>query len=217
MLEHLISVKNIAQYATVCRKRQKAIEQLNFHSLSLTAQDVPTLDNIMAKRSLNLVKYISYSIELERCDCSDCNCYESEDEYMAAAVAIKDGIRAMLQTLSKRSYSGDMTLDLSIYSPSDAEHYFKYIRFEPANALSRNRMRGQASHHVPVHSTPPSLRAVNRIFGGFFFTDLDASGHETSGSGEEFWATVPEVSCVTRLLLRRQTRRRWDPIAISRL
>ena len=217
ILERLASGNNIAQYATVCWEWQTAIEQQNFHSLSLTAQDVPTLNNIMAKRNLSLIKYIWYSIELQSYDCSDCNHYEPEDEYRATAVAIKDGIRTMFQTLSKHSHSGDMTLDLSIHSPSDAEHYFKYIRFEPANALSRNRMRRQASHHVPVHSTPPSLRAVNRIFTLFFFTDVDASGHETSESGEEFWASVPQVSCVTRLLLRRQTRRRWDPIAISRL
>jgi hypothetical protein len=28
----------------------------------------------------------------------------------------------MFPTLSKRSHSGDMILDLSLYSPSDAEH-----------------------------------------------------------------------------------------------
>ena len=217
ILKHLASGNNISQYATVCLEWQTAIEQLNFRSLSLTAQDVPTLNNIMAKRNLSLIKYIWYSIELQSYDCSDCNHHEYEEEHEAAAVAIKDGIRTMLQALSKRSHSRDMTLDLSIYSPSDAEHYFKYIRFEPSNALSRNRIRGQASHHVPVHSTMRSLDAVLRIFTLFILTDLDASGHETSESGEEFWASIPQVSCVTRLLLRRQTRRRWDPIAISRL
>jgi hypothetical protein len=217
ILKHLASGNNIAQYAPVCREWQTAIEQVNFHSLNLTVQDVPTLNNITAKRNLSLIKYIWYSIELPSYDCSDCNHYECENEHRATSVAIKDGIRTMFATLSKHSHSGDMTLDLSIYSPSDAEHYFQYIRFEPANALSRNRMRGQASHRVPVHSPPRSLSAVNRIFGEFFLTDLDASGYETSESGEKFWASIPQVCCVSRLLLRRQTRRRWDPIAISRL
>jgi hypothetical protein len=217
ILERLASGNNIAQYATVCWEWRTAFEKLNFHSLSLTAKDVPTLNNIMAKRNLSLIKYIWYSIELQSYDCLDCNHYEPGDEYRAIAVAIQDGIRTMFHTLSKRSHSGDMTLDLSIYSPSDAEHYFKYIRFEPAHALSRSRMRGQASHHVPVHSTPPSLHAVLKIFARLLCPDLDASGHMTSLSGEKFWASVPQISCVTRLLLRRQTRRQWVPIAISQL
>lgn len=218
ILKHLTSGDNIFQYSTVCREWQRAIEQRNFHSFSLTAQDVPTLDTIMADRNLSLIKYYRYmwySIELQSYDCSDCNRFD--DDTMATAAAVKDGIRTMFQTLSKRSHSGDMTLDISIYSPSDAEHYFKYIRFEPANAPSSNRTTDQASHHVPVHSTSPSLNSILRIFTEFYFTDVDASGHETSESGEEFWASVPQVSCVTRLLLRRQTRRRWDPIAIRRL
>src|SRR4051794_34580557 len=73
ILEHLASGNNIAQYATVCREWQTAIEKLNFHSLSLTAQDVPTLNNIMVKRNLSLIKYIWYSIELQSYDCSDCH------------------------------------------------------------------------------------------------------------------------------------------------
>ncbi|KAF2450213.1 hypothetical protein P171DRAFT_468610 [Karstenula rhodostoma CBS 690.94] len=149
-------------------------------------------------------------------DCSECNQYESEYEHRTTAVAVKDGIRTMFQTLRKSSHSGDMTLDLSIYSPSDAEHYFKYIRFEPANVLSRNRMREQATPRCSTQhvAMPPCCQqGLWRIL----FMDFDASGHETSESGGEFWASVPQVSCVTRLLLRRETRRLWDLIAISRL
>ncbi|PSN63631.1 hypothetical protein BS50DRAFT_647268 [Corynespora cassiicola Philippines] len=205
ILKHLASGNNIAQYATVCREWQTAIEKLNFHSLSLTAQNVPTLNNIMIKRNLSLIKYVWYSSELDFYDCSDCDRSQLGYESRDTAAAIKDGIRKMLQTLSKRSHRGYMTLDLSIYPPSDAEHYFKYIRFQSANAVSRNRMKGQASQYVRVHHTLPSLRAVSRIFGLFILADFDASGHETSETGEEFRASVP------------QTRRQWDPITISQL
>ncbi|PVI03194.1 hypothetical protein DM02DRAFT_521358 [Periconia macrospinosa] len=215
ILKYLADENNIAQYATVCREWQAVIEQLNFHSLSLAAQDVPKLNNIMATRNLNLVKYIWYSIELKSYDCSDC--FRDDDELESTAVAIKDGIRTMFQTLSKRSHNRGLTLDISIHSPSDAEHYFNYIRFEPANAVGRDRTTGQGSDHVAVRGVVPSLQAIRRISAEFFFIDFDASGHETSASGEEFWASVPQVSCVSRLLLRRQTRRQWDPIAISRL
>lgn len=207
----------MAQCAAVCREWQTTIEQANFHSLSLTSRDLPALDKIMAKRNFSLIKSISYSIKLPSYDRLVCDYLELEYELKAITFAIKYGIRKLFHALSKYPHSGEMTLDLSIYSPSDAEHYFKYIRFEPAHALSQNGMRRQASDLVPIDSTTPTLRSVERIFRNFFFTDMDAYGHEISRDGEEFWASLPQVSCVTRLLLRRQTRRRWDAVAISRL
>jgi hypothetical protein len=45
--EALIRKENIAHCASACREWQAAIEKHNFHSLNLTAQDVPLFE-IMA-------------------------------------------------------------------------------------------------------------------------------------------------------------------------
>ncbi|CAI6339978.1 unnamed protein product [Periconia digitata] len=223
ILEHLASVTKIAQYATVCRKWQAVIEKLNFHSLSLSARDGLIPDSIMAKRN-SLIKYIWYSIELPDYGCSKCSHWDSPRDVRVSSWRIKDGIDTMFQALSKHQHlhSRGMTLDLSIHSLSDAEHYFKHIRFEPANidpanALSRTRMKEKVLHHVPEHSMTPPFTAVERIMSVLPFSDFDASGLKIPETDERFWSSVPQVPCVTRLLLRRQTRRRWDPPTITRL
>ena len=56
-----------------------------------------------------------------------------------------------------------MTLDLSGYSPSGAEHRFRYIRFEPSNALSRNRAREQASKYVLINLDNTRFKLITKL------------------------------------------------------
>lgn len=209
IVQSLICEGNIARCASVCREWQATIERSNFHSLKLTAWDIPVFEKL-SKQHLGLVKYIWYSIELLNYDCTECDLDETESVMEANQATVKDGIRAMFLTLSKRPFNGDMTLDISIHSPSDSQHHFKYIQFEPANTLFSHDRPKSALHYDPGHSssTPhPSIAAIDRVF-----PDIDL----VEGEGN-FWTSVPWVSCITHILLRRQTRRRWDPIALSRI
>ncbi|PVI05846.1 hypothetical protein DM02DRAFT_682780 [Periconia macrospinosa] len=230
ILEILInSHTKSAQYASVCKEWQDAIERHNFHSLNLKPQDVLTITNIMAKRDLCLMKYIWYSIELPPCNYAfsrdigriqrDPNefvrgCEELFVEYkaesQAAQAIVEDGICAMLRFLNGRPHDGDMTLDINIYSPSDSER-FKHIRYEPANTLDPGPMQ-VASHgdaDIPA-------QALMKLFAPTVFHNCDSTG-STSNGVYKFWNTLPQASCVTHLLLRRQTRRQWQTHALRQL
>jgi hypothetical protein len=92
ILEALIQEGNIAHCASVCREWQAAIEKHTFHSLNLTAQDVPIFE-IMAARNLSLVKYIWYSITLQDYDCTQCDMEETEASSKANGAIVADGIQ----------------------------------------------------------------------------------------------------------------------------
>ncbi|KAH7127246.1 hypothetical protein B0J11DRAFT_432859 [Dendryphion nanum] len=209
ILQTLIYEGNIARYASVCREWQATIEKSNFHSLKLTVRDIPVFGKLTIEHR-GLVKYIWYSIELLNYDCTECDLHETESVMEVNQTTVKDGIRAMFCTLSKRPFDGDMTLDISIHSPSDSQHHFKYIEFEPANTLFSHGRPKSALHHDSGHSssTPhPSIAAIDRIF-----PDIELVEGESN-----FWTSVPWVPCITHILLRRQTRRRWDPVNLSRI
>lgn len=165
ILEALAHEGDVAHCASVCREWQAAIEQLNFHSLKLTARDIPIF-KIMATRNLGLIRYIWYSIELRNYDCTECDLDETEDVMDANRATVEDGMRTMFCALSERLPDGNMTLDISIHSPSGSQHHFKYIRFEPANTLSSRDPLKPSSHHDSVHSSSaplPSIAAIDRI------------------------------------------------------
>jgi hypothetical protein len=169
ILEALIRIENIAHCASAGREWQVAIEKHNFHSLNLTAQDVPLFE-IMAARNLSLVKYIRYSITLQNYDCTQCDVDETKAFSKTNGAIVADGIQTMYRALSKRPCDGDMTLDISIHSLSDTKHHFKYIRFDPANALGSRNFPEPASHHDALHSSPTSLLPVAAI--GRLFPDI---------------------------------------------
>jgi hypothetical protein len=209
ILEALKHEGNVAHCASVCREWQAAIEQHNFHSLKLTTRDIPSF-NKMATRNFGLIRYIWYSIELRNYDCTECDLGETEDVMDTNRATVKEGMGAILCALSEHPPDGNMTLDISIHSPSDSQHHFKYIRFEPTNPLSSSNPLKHASHHDSVHSSLvplPSIAAIERVFPDIEFWEGE----------DDIWTSMPQVACVTHLLLRRQTRRRWDPITLSRL
>ncbi|OAL49040.1 hypothetical protein IQ07DRAFT_654550 [Pyrenochaeta sp. DS3sAY3a] len=209
ILQALIHEGNIARYASVCREWQATIEKSIFHSLKLTPCDIPFLGTLTTQH-LGLVKYIWYSIELLNYDCTECDRSETESVRDINRTTIEDGIRVMFCTLSRRPFKGDMTFDISIYSPSDSQHHFKYIEFEPANTLFSHGRPKPVLHHDSRHSssTPhPSKVAIDRLF-----PDVDLV--EDCG---DFWTSVSCVPCITHILWRRQTRRRWDPVTLSRI
>lgn len=209
ILQALIHKGNIARYASVSREWQATIEKSNFHSLKLTPCDILIFGKLTTQH-LGLVKYIWYSIELLNYDCAECDLDETEDVMEVNQTTVKDGIRGMFCTLSKRPFNGDMTLDISIHSPSDSQHHFKYIEFEPANTLFSHGRPKSALQQDSGHSSStlhPSIAAIDRLF-----PDIDLV--ENCGN---FWTSVSCVPCVTHILLRRQTRRRWDPATLSRI
>ena len=206
ILGALVHQENVAHCAIVCREWRAALEKQTFHSLNLRVQDIPAF-RILGKRKIGYIRYIWYSIELQEYDCTACNLHETEAAMKTNRALVEDGLQNILYALSGRPSSIDLTLDISVHSPSDSRHQFKYIRFEPANKPASYNIPMLTSCHNPSHTSAgslPSIEAIERIF-----PDIELEN--------EFWTSIPRIPCVTHLLLRRQTRRRWEPITLSQL
>ncbi|CAI6314209.1 unnamed protein product [Periconia digitata] len=210
ILKALIDEGNAAYCATVCQEWRTAIEKHNFHSLTLTSKDMPIIESIDS-HTFSLIRYIWYRIELEEYGCPACDLYESEEELEINKRIVRSSLYEMLDALSKHPLRGHLTLDITIFSPSDLQHHFQYLSFEPATALySRKQPQPEPrsrSGHGPI-SVNSLVGPITRLFSTREDYDLD---------NDRSWSSMPQAPCVTRLLLRRQTRRQWYPINVGDL
>lgn len=199
---------SIAHLASVCREWQAVIERENFSRLKLTLPRLTAFKDIATpKRSY--VEYFRLCIDLQEYDCSECERDETEIWWENNTEIVRDAIREAFGVLSKWNREGCLTLDISVQSPSESEHHLKYVRFESDALLSLVGKQSFSSFHDPRHGwvngTQVSLPSVGSIDRPFVEIEMEP----------EFWERLPEVTAVTNLLLRRQTRRRWEPLTLK--
>ncbi|KAF5567362.1 PRANC domain-containing protein [Fusarium napiforme] len=215
-----------SQLATVSRAWQSIIEPLNFADISLTVPRLtdPNSQAILA-RTRNRIRYIWFRVELKQYDCTEC-AGADQDQWGLDEVDnqfIVDAFANLFTTLSAWEPRGDLVLDISIYSPSDNQHWFKYITFSSDTSV------GEPSHHghqhgatvndpahgwvvgQPIHA--PKEFAIDKVFDeimgvGPFYDDE---------SEMQWWRSLPCVPVVGAVLFRQQTRRRWKPLAIANM
>jgi hypothetical protein len=144
---------------------------------------------------------------------------------LAEAVGISDSDKCPITTSFRNLFSilstwdpkSDLILDISIYSPSDSEHWFKYLTFlpdTPSQTIS-TKAYDDAQHGWVAGSrrAAPHRWAFTRVFhevmeqGPFDSDDLEF----------EWWDQLPSVPAVTSVLLRQQNRRRWKPDALAHM
>ena len=134
---------SLARFATVSHEWQRMIEQYTFTRIKLTPSSIADLD-AMTSRNQDRVRYLWLCLELERCDCTRCN-PEYEEIYATSSgedTMIMTAFWNLFSVLSSWHPHGCLTLDISIYSTSDSEHWFKYLTFEPDVVLN-NGSQGQ--------------------------------------------------------------------------
>lgn len=199
-----------ARYATISRELQAVVEQKNFSRLKLTPSHLACFGDIVYRRR-ELVRYLWLCIELQDYDCSQCADEETDTWHESNTNIIKATIRELFIILSTWKPSGSLVLDISVHSPSDSKHHLKYIHFGSDAIPEFNDVQDGADAHDPRHgwvngrqvSLPPR-KSINRLF-----EDIEMA--------PDFWQELPEVTAVTGLLLRRQTRRRWEPGSLELL
>lgn len=200
----------IARYATVCREWQTFVEQKTFGRLTLTLSRLTSFDVIVNQRR-GYVKYLWLCIELQPYECLQCNDEETDSWHESNTEIIRTTIRKLLVVLSTWDASGSMMLDISVHSPSDSKHHFKSLRFG-SDAIPESDDDDELSdmsdpRHGWIHgklvSLPPE-KSINRLF-----EDIEMT--------IDFWQDLPEVPAITGVLLRRQTRRRWEPKTLGNL
>lgn len=225
----------LSRLVTVCREWQIEIERYNFARIRLTPSRLVNFDS-MVQRNRALVSYIWFCLELDDYDCTTCAPTRprlTEEEY-EEAFAITDtdkcpitiGFQTLFSTLSRWDCRGNLTLDISIYSPSDSGHWFKYLAFvpdTPSNLLVDYRTEKAMSngdYHDPQHgwvdgsrqSAPPPC-AINKVF----HMIMNEGPFDDDQSELQWWDLLPSVPSVTSLLLRQQTRRRWKSNSLAHM
>ncbi|KAI0011037.1 hypothetical protein F4779DRAFT_637795 [Xylariaceae sp. FL0662B] len=214
---------SVAQLAAVSRQWQAVIKRHNFERINITLWRIPDLGP-MTRRNRALLKYIWLALELDEYDCSRCGGENQDIRHVFCRAAnncvVITTMHDLFLTLSAWGPQGDLTLDISIHSPSDSQHWFKYLTFGP-DALPHSRVTlGQRDD--PEHawiagkpfSAPPEAALCNvfeEVLGkpyGLFFNKEEES---------KWWQTLPEVPAITSVLLRLQNRRRWRPFTLTQM
>lgn len=202
--------RGLAPYALVCEEWQAAIEKKNFRRLKLQASCLDDFEH-MTSRQMGLVKHIWLNIELRRYTCRSCQTLESGSWASSNDSIIRRAISKLFSILSTWNPAGDdLTLELSVQSPSDSEHWFKNCYFgaddedEDVISGSGNQLPDTtAKLHDPRHGWVDGQQVTS--LGDFAVLRL--CGEVMLSFQEE----LPEVHAVTRFVLRRQCRRRFAP------
>ncbi|KAK2729985.1 hypothetical protein CKAH01_09894 [Colletotrichum kahawae] len=220
-----------SQLATVSREWHSVLEPLNFAEISLTPSRLFDSDSraiLFRKRSL--IRYIWFRVELLPYDCPEC---PQEDEQVfdyneTDGNLVVYAFTALTALLSMWEPRSNLVLDISVYSPDDTSHCFKYLSFRPdthrgecSSLLQRSSERDQQvipTIHDPSHGwvagrqtvAPNELSIYNSFEEIMSRASFQDEQHEI-----RCWQRLPLVPAVTVVLLRQQTRRRWLPTSIA--
>jgi hypothetical protein len=219
ILKALTDDKNckLSHAAVVSKEWQAIIEPHIFAYIRVTSQRIAQL-NAMTKRNREHVRYIWLCIELERYDCRRCASMDSSAMMTndAENKLILESFQSLFTALAAWEPNGSLTLDISLYSPSDNEHAFKYLTFMPdAAGHEVESMSIAGGEEIEKHrwettelgSIPPAP-SLERLFGYVFIPFEDE---------RESWVETPKVPVVTRLEMRLQTYRRWDMFTVAQV
>ncbi|CAG1961584.1 unnamed protein product [Fusarium graminearum] len=123
-----------------------------------------------------------------------------------------NGFEKLFKTLSTWEPCDDhLVLDISVYSPTDNQHWFKYLDFRPDNDLDDQET---AILDDPAHGW---VAGQNNSDAGILPTTAlfdDIMCDKPFGS---WWLSLPLVPVVGAVLLRQQTRRRWNQLALANM
>ncbi|KAK1717696.1 hypothetical protein BDP67DRAFT_349470, partial [Colletotrichum lupini] len=214
---------------------QTDIERHNFARIRLTPSRLANFRD-MVQRSRTLICYIWFCLELDEWDCATCalspgrTISDEFEEAFAISGTDKCPITASFQNLfsilSKWEPHGDLTLDISIHSLSDSEHWFPYLTFSPDTPLDipddhtvEKAMVNRDYHHPDHGRSHGSRHLVSPPWGlrKLFHLIMEQGPFDSDDEELEWWDKLPLVLAVTSLLLRQQSRRRWKPESLAHM
>ncbi|KAF5693749.1 hypothetical protein FDENT_1755 [Fusarium denticulatum] len=136
---------------------------------------------------------------------------------------IADAFENLSTTLITWETRGDLVLDISIYSPSYNQHWFKYITFSSDTNIGESSHHGHqygATVNDPAHGwvTGQPIHAPDKFAIEHVFDEIMGEGPFHDDETEfQWWRSLPCVPAVGVVLFRQQTRRRWKPLAIANM
>jgi hypothetical protein len=225
----------LGRLATVSREWQTELERYNFARIKLTPLRLVDFSS-MIHRNRALVGYIWFCLELDDYDCTKCapasrtlTYLELEEVFSISDTdncPITTAFQNLFSVLSTWDLNGDLILDISIYSPSDSKHWFKYLTFMPDTPLDvlvgggleqtiLNKVYNDPQHGWVAgfrHSAPPMM-AIRKVFHSI----MEEGPFDSDQLELQWWDQLPSVPAVTSLLLRQQNRRRWKPDSLAHM
>ncbi|GAB1312162.1 F-box domain-containing protein [Madurella fahalii] len=205
--------RGLSSYASVCKEWMEVIEKKNFCRLKLRPSCLDDLEHMVSRRR-RLVRHIWLNIELRPYTCRSCQWTESSSWMSSNNTIISRAISKLFTILATWSVAGDgLTLELSAQSPSDTKHWFKNCYFgtddEDGDVILESENRVQERIHDPRHGwvdgqqvTAPSQSSVQRLYEWVRLS---------------FREELPTLHVVTKLVLCRQCRRRFNYRALTLL
>lgn len=129
---------SLTTLATVCREWAWIVEPVNWARIRVRERDLASL-GYMTRRTWPMIRHVWFCIELDEYSCEYC------DATIQAALPRQDGahvhhtahgsviaaLEGLWAGLSTWGEEGRVMLDLSIYSPSDSDHEYKYLTTLP--------------------------------------------------------------------------------------
>ena len=218
---------SLANFATVSREWQTIIERYNFSRIKLTSSRLRSFGS-MVHRNRGHVRYIWLCLELQEYNCTECEPQDPESWGLNKAdnTLITTAFQDLFSTLSVWEPEGSLLLDISIYSPSDSEHWFKYLTFEPDVAsdvcdwdqhAEQSMLVKTSDHHhgwiAGSRCSIPTSNAIDKVFEEI----MDLGPFRDKKQEAQWWQQLPLVPAVTGVLLRQQNRRRWNPTALAHM
>jgi len=218
----------LAHLATVSREWRTELERYNFARIKLTPSRLINFSS-MIHRNRAFVGYIWFCLELDNYDCSKCaparmlTLEEQERIYSISDTdhcPITTSFQNLFSILSTWDLNGNLILDISIYSLSDSEHWFKYLTFMPDTPNGGEQTIVNKAYHDPQHDwvagfrhSAPSWKSIEKVFHGV----MEEGPFDSDQLEIQWWDQLPLVPAVTSLLLRQQNRRRWKPGSLAHM
>ncbi|KFA48917.1 hypothetical protein S40293_02593 [Stachybotrys chartarum IBT 40293] len=200
--------------ATVSREWQSAIEPLNFAEISLT---LPRLSNPVSAaflfRKRSHIRYTWFRVELKQYGCGLCAPEDGDSWGLDSADnrLIADAFQSLFSTLSTWEPWSNLVLDISVYSPSNTRHWFKYLSFYPDTHVGECRPSG-GEQGIPIddpahgwaagrQTVAPKWHAIEKAFDEI----MGEGPFEDEEPEMQWWQTLPLVPAVAVVLFRNRT------------
>lgn len=213
---------DLANCALVNRQWQGIFEEAMFKNIFLTQETVQSLRKI-TQRQKKLVRYIWLKIAIDSLPCRSCPDYDLACGTVSSLDHVAAGLCMLRFLFILSSWKRDelgcpegLTIELSCFSPEDAQHSFRNDLFFDSSPFADEIQLG--GNRVPLnyveHGTINGRRAApldtNNII-KLFHDDIDLP------SPDHCDPATGVVDVVSRLVIRRQTRRHLDPFLMQRI
>jgi hypothetical protein len=210
----------LTAYTTVCKEWQAFFEPKIYRRLKLSQSCLTGFDKFV-RRQRGLVEHVWLCIQLKPYDCPLCDESEKQQWSDCNKDTVGNAVWALFRILSRwkphqsRGNAG-ITLEISVHSPSDSEHAFKDCQFETPIDSTSLEQPVSANMNDPIHgwtngqrTAVPKLDAISRVY------QVRINIGTPIDIGARY--KLPQVEVVTRLLIRRQTRRQLTSLSLRQI